>query len=427
MSLILLLAAAAAGIWAIRGDTASRPGISGALWIPTVWLAILASRPFSLWFDLGGSATLEGSPLDRAVFFALMTAAAIVLARRPVPWGDVARHNWPLLLFYGYLLVSVLWAHSPLVSLRRWGKEAGNILIVLVILTERDPVQALRAVVVRCACLLLPLSVVLIRHFPDLGRRYSQHSGGLEVTGVTTQKNALGATVLVCAIVLLFDWLERRRARSRGSPIIRPSAAPPALLALGLWLLALSQSRTSMLALAAAAVLLVSPRFAMTRRLTPRLVPLLVGGLALLAGLEALFEWTRPVVNDLGRDLTFTGRTEVWRELLALRTDPLLGTGFMSLWDDPGYRARLPEWVAFSAHNGYLEVYLAGGVIGVFLLGLLLVSTGLRLHRALARPTPWAVAGVAIFTATLVANFAESHFACMTPVGLLYLAAHLGS
>lgn len=426
MSLLLLVLATSAGLWAIRRDTSSRPGISGALWIPTLWLAILASRPFSLWFDLGGAATLEGSPLDRAVFFALMAAAVITLARRPVPWGAVARHNWPLLLFYGYLLLSVLWAHAPLVSLRRWGKEAGNILIVLLILTERDPVQALRAVVVRCASLLLPLSVVLIRHFPDLGRRYSQHSGGLEVTGVTTQKNALGATVLVCALVLLFDWIERRRATGNDAAP-PPSALQPVLLALGLWLLALSQSRTSMLALAVAALLLLSPHLPVARRFTPRLVPLLAGGVALLAGMEALFEWSRPVVTDLGRDLTFTGRTEVWRELLALRTDPLLGTGFMSLWDDPAYRTRLPEWIAFSAHNGYLEVYLAGGMVGVVLLGVLLASTGMRLHHALARPTPWAVAGVAIFAATLVANFAESHFACMTPVGLLYLAAHLGS
>jgi exopolysaccharide production protein ExoQ len=426
MSLLLLLATAGAGLWAVRRDAAFRPGVSSAIWIPTVWLAILASRPFSLWFDLGGAATLEGSPLDRAVFFALITAAAIVLARRPIPWGDVARHNWPLLLFYGYLLVSICWAHSPFVSLRRWGKEAGNILIVLLILSERDPIQAFRAVVVRCACLLLPLSVILIRHFPDLGRRYSQHSGGLEVTGVTTQKNALGATVLVCATVVLFDWLERRRAKT-GAPPFSPSFVPPALLALGLWLLALSQSRTSMLAFGSAALLLLTPRLPIIRRQLARLIPLLVLGVTLLIALEALFDWSRPAVTELGREMTFTGRTDVWRELLALRTDPLIGTGFMSLWDDPQHRARLPEWVAFSAHNGYLEVYLAGGIVGVGLLALLLASTALRLHRALARPTPWAIAGVAILVATIVANCAESHFGCMTPIGLLYLTAHLGS
>ena len=426
MSLLLFLVTTGAGIWAIRRDTAARPGVSAAIWIPTIWLAILASRPFSLWFDAGAATTLEGSPLDRAVFIALITAAAFVHARRPVPWREVARHNWPLLLFYGYLLLSVCWAHSPFVSLRRWGKEAGNILIVLLILSEREPVQALRAVFVRCACLLLPLSVVLIRHFPDLGRRYSTHSGGLEVTGVTTQKNALGATVLVCALVLLFDWLERRRKAETG-PGSPSSLLLPALLLLGLWLLALSQSRTSMLALALAALLLLSPLLPLVRRQVPRLVPLLVIGVILLLTLELLFEWSRPAVAELGREMTFTGRTDVWRELLALRTDPLIGTGFMSLWDDPQHRARLPEWVAFSAHNGYLEVYLAGGMLGVTLLAILLAGTARRLHRALARPTPWAVAGVAIFAATLVANCSESHFACMTPVGLLYLCAHLGS
>ena len=81
--------------------------------------------------------------------------------------------------------------------------------------------------------------------------------------------------------------------------------------------------------------------------------------------------------------------------------------------------ARMGALVNFISHTVVLG-FTAGA-------GLLIISTGQRLHRALARPTPWAVAGVAIFAATLVANFSESHFACMTPVGLLYLVAHLGS
>ena len=50
------------------------------------------------------------------------------------------------------------------------------------------------------------------------------------------------------------------------------------------------------------------------------------------------------VVTNLGRDMTFTGRTDVWRELLGLHTDPLLGVGFMSFWDDKSLLSRLPEW-----------------------------------------------------------------------------------
>jgi len=124
--------------------------------------------------------------------------------------------------------------------------------------------------------------------------------------------------------------------------------------------------------------------------------------------------------------MTFTGRTDVWRELLNVHTDPFFGTGFMSFWDDPHYRAILPNWVSSSAHNGYLEIYLAGGFIGVTLLAVMLFATGLRIDKALAGGGDYAVVRFAIFIATLVANFSETNFACMTPLGFLFLLAAIG-
>ena len=83
------------------------------------------------------------------------------------------------------------------------------------------------------------------------------------------------------------------------------------------------------------------------------------------------------VVAGLGRDMTFTGRTDVWRELLSLHTDPVLGVGFMSFWDDKSLQSQLPEWVAHSAHNGYLEEYLVGGWVGIFFLVVMLLASRL--------------------------------------------------
>ena len=88
----------------------------------------------------GGSVdTLEGSPIDRLFFFGMIFAALIVVSRRGVNWQQVISRNWPLFLFYGFLLVSVLWANSPEASFKRWFKEFGNIVILLVILTEVNP------------------------------------------------------------------------------------------------------------------------------------------------------------------------------------------------------------------------------------------------------------------------------------------------
>ena len=176
---LILLASLAFSWWLIRRDVARREGLSSAIWIPTIWVAIIGSRPVTMWLGFGGgTSTMEGSPLDALIFFILIIAAFVTLSRRSLNWSQVISENWPIFLFYAFLLISVLWANSPLNSFKRWFKEFGNIAVLLVILTEAKPQQAIRAVFVRCAYLLLPLSVVFIRYFPSIGRFYSSHGGG---------------------------------------------------------------------------------------------------------------------------------------------------------------------------------------------------------------------------------------------------------
>ena len=79
----------------------------------------------------------------------------------------------------------------------------------------------------------------------------------------------------------------------------------------------------------------------------------------------------------MGRDSTLTGRTEIWTHVLWVAGNPLLGTGFESFW----LGDRLANvWSIMpgiqEAHNGYLEVYLNLGWIGVTLLAVIgLIST----------------------------------------------------
>jgi O-antigen ligase len=426
----LILLASLVFFWRlIKRDIAIRPGVSPAIWIPTLWVGILASRPLSMWIGFGGGTdTLEGSPMDRLFFFAIIFAAMIVLSRRRILWSVVISENWPILLFYGFLLVSVLWANSPVTSFKRWFKEFGNILVVLVILTEEDPLQAIRAVFVRCGYVLIPLSIIFIRWFPDLGRNYNQHSGVMEATGVTCQKNSLGAMVVVCSLLIVWDWIERRQdsdAQDRKAKRIE-NLVRVAVLAIGIWLLHTSDSKTSMVALAMGVAILTATRFSVFRRRLSML-----GGLALVLVLglyvaDQSFHLKERFLSDLGRDASFTGRTDVWRELRHVGTDPVLGTGFMSFWDDEKYRSKLPYWVAYSAHNGYMETYLAGGWTGVFFLGVMLLGTGLRINQSLSWGGDYAVFRFAVFALTLVVNYTESNFACMTPEGFLFLLAGIG-
>lgn len=425
MNLLTLLIYSIPSSWFIRRDTKQRAGITPWLWIPTIWIGIISTKPLTSWLAIhgDGSTSMEGSTIDATFYFTLIVAAFYILQKRALDWGEVIGRNWPLFLFYGFFLVSVLWANSPYVSFKRWFKEFGNILIVLVILTEPDPRQALRTIFTRCAFQFFALSVVYIRYIPALGRRYSR-SGGLEITGVTTQKNTLGALVAICGLFLLWDWIEKSRKnvpRSRWERLIVPT-----LLGLGIYLLYLCNSQTAMMCLIVGTVILLSSRFPFLHKRigTFGLWAIILAGSFYV--LDQQFGLSKDVVGALGRDMTFTGRTDVWEVLLNAGTNPIVGTGFMSFWDDPFFRDNLPYWVSSSAHNGYIEIYIAGGWVAVGLLALTLLWAAFRINHALKDGSNYSVIRFALLMMALLMNFSESNVACMTPMGLLLWLAAIG-
>jgi hypothetical protein len=420
MGRLILIAFLIFAFWLIRRDTARRPGISGALWIPTLWVGILASRPLSAWIGFGGGTdTLEGSPLDRVFFFGLIVAAFITISRRQVDWSDVLTRNWPVFLFYAYLLVTVLWAESSVVSFKRWFKDFGNIIVVLVILTEVNPQEAFRAVFVRCAYLLLPLSFIFIRWFPNLGRHYSIHSGAMEATGVTFQKNSLGACVLVTTLVLIWDWMERSQTGTRLGKVER--YVPLAMLALAAYLINLCDSKTSIACLVLGGGILAAVKLPLLRQKIGQFGGYALVGIAVSYLLDHMFGVSEWIIRSMGRDMTFTGRTDVWRELLALKTDPIFGLGFCSIWSNKSILDRLPVWVGASAHNGYLEMYLDGGYLAVFFLALMLLMVSLKMNRQLKYAGTYALIGFVVVLVIIIGDFSESHFGRMSPLGFLFL------
>src|SRR5437867_890594 len=183
-------------------DYKQEPNISSAVWIPTLWLLILGSRPVTVWLGLGGGyespdQLLEGSPVDAAVYAALMFAAFVVLWKRQVPWGSVIRSNAWLFVFFLFGALSIVWSDFPFVTFKRWIKGLGDPMMALVLLSDSAPGKATEKVFKRCAYFLIPLSVVFIKYYPQLGREYEFWTGLAFYTGVTTNKNMLGYLLFV--------------------------------------------------------------------------------------------------------------------------------------------------------------------------------------------------------------------------------------
>ena len=132
-------------IFLFRRDIREKPDVSGALWLPLLWLVIGCSRPVSEWLNIfglpvsGAASVEEGSPLDAWFFFALIIAGFCVLIKRQVRLSEVVSNNGWLIVFLLYCFISITWSDFPFVAFKRWIKILGHPIMALIVLTEPNP------------------------------------------------------------------------------------------------------------------------------------------------------------------------------------------------------------------------------------------------------------------------------------------------
>ncbi len=342
-----------------------------ATWVPTLWMGVAGSRTLSQWLDpeLVANGSSEGTPLDRLFFFGLILLGILILIDRRFSISDFAKRNRWLVLYFLFAAASILWSWYPVDSAKRLIKSVGNLVMALLILTEESPRDSLVAVIRRLGMVLVPLSWLYVKYFPDLGRQY--HMGQPLMRGVALQKNGLGQLCMIVGIVAAWQWILNTRGVSgaqRSGNVLYGAVVVPVLG----WLLLRSDSATSLMGLGLACGLLALGRIGAVARQPSKLVSigLILGGAVILA--EGLFHLSSVlIVNVLGRDLELTGRVDVWATLIGLARRPVIGAGYESFWltSNP-----ITETFGLNqAHNGYLETYLNLGLVG---LGLLVLSIG---------------------------------------------------
>ncbi|TAM83892.1 MAG: O-antigen ligase family protein [Acidobacteria bacterium] len=413
------------GLFAIYHDPKSRT--SPSLWIPTVWILLAGSRMVSLWFDNPADALQtasqvgEGSPLDRLILTGLLMLGILVLMCRARRVMKVLMMNWPLLAFFGYCALSTYWSATPQVAMKRWFKATGDLVMVLIILTDRNRGEAIKRVITRVAFILMPLSVLLIQFYPDIGRAYNPEDGEIANIGVTTNKNMLGVICLVAGLGCVWLFMKALREERRKN---RQLLALVAALGTIAWLFAVANSITPLFCFLTGAALMVVVNLPGMQR--PKNVHLAVGGMLSIAALIFMFpEIFTSIVQLFGRNSTLTGRTDLWKALIAMDTHPLFGTGFESFW--LGNRLEqlwsMFPWQPNEAHNGYLEVYLNLGWVGVILLANLLVTGYRRLIDVYRRDPMAGSLRLAYFSAAAAYNFAEAGFRMLDPMWIFLLLA----
>ncbi len=409
-----------------RLDQNRDAGISAAIWVPFVWLLIESTRPVSSWITLNvaGNTTneyIDGSPLDRNILTLLMALGLYFLSKRRGQVVAILRANPAIIFYFGFCLLSLLWADYPFVVFKRWIRSVGDIVMVLIVLTEKDRLSAFKRLCTRVGYLVIPLSILLIRFYPALGRFYSR--GGVpEWSGVGTDKNALGMICMIYGVVLLWRWLDTysdKKAKNR-QQILR---AVGIAFVMAVYLLAVANSQTALACFVMGCTLIVATAWSPKWRKPATLTMMVIGmvGLSYCVLIAGVGTW---LLTLLGRNATLTGRTEVWDTLLAHTVNPWIGAGYENFWI--GDRIELFNRLLGGlnqAHNGYIEIYLNMGFSGLILLGGVIVVGYRNIVQELRKDRMAARLKVTFFVICLIYNFTEASFKMMSPVWFTFLWA----
>jgi len=414
-------------LFALDREPKSRTSI--ALWLPVFWLLINASRPISVWLQVGppqaASFDVEGSPLDRDIYLVLIAAGIFVLLSRQTAVVRVLQANLLLLLFLFYCAVSCSWSAYPAIALKRWIKFLGDFMMVLIVLTDSERSPAVKRLLTRVGFVLVPLSILLIKYYPLMSRYYSLREGKMFVSGVAEDKNMLGLTCLVFGLGawwrLLGIWREKK-GRDRSRRLI----AHFIILGTVLWLFSLANSATSASCfLAAGGLMTLINLFPAARK--PLVVHLLVAAIVCGSFSVLFLDVGGGALQAMGRNPTLTGRTEIWKGLLDFTENPVFGTGFESFWLGERVAKIWASGELLSgineSHNGYLELFFNLGWIGIALLGAIIVRGYLGIFRAFRQDPQTHSLQLAFFTAALTYNFTEAAYKAMSPMWFVFLLA----
>jgi exopolysaccharide production protein ExoQ len=354
---------------------------------------------------VNAAAPAPGDTLRQIIFLAIFF---------PVVFASTLQRGWNVFRVVPLALVAMLawcffsmgWSDVPDVTLRR---AALATIVVISTVASVDLIGGPRAfllwrIVLAIVLALNWLSIPLIQTAVHLPGEVDPSLIG-DWRGLYGQKNTAGAVCVLTALLFLFS----RNGRGNWIGWLVAAAAVGFLL--------MTRSKTSMalfpIALMAGLFYKISWRDSLSRAI-------FLCGAILAAGVASfalLLNWDI-IVRLLTDPASFTGRVEIWQAILAyMRDHSLLGAGFGTIAHtgalSPLHNYARGNWVETIAdsHNGYLQILVTTGGIGLGLALLAMVVDPLFRFWPLApKRTGFKALLFAIFVFVLLHNFLETDF-----------------
>ena len=399
--------------------------VSPALWLTVLWMMLVASRSLGKWLNPIGDYDIDtmgspGSLYDKIFDSVLMIAGLLVLfQRKSASFSKIFSDNIWLFVFYFYMGLSIFWAESADISFKRWIRTFGNLIMVLIVLTESNPLEAISKLFRRCFILLISLSVVLIRYFPNIGKQQSKHGLPDMWIGVSTHKNTLAQLLLIAGLYFLWDLIKNRSEGYSKLNIFYLIMIAYLLNGGGY-----SRSATCIILIVITVIIFV---YLQRFRNNSFFIWKPVVGLVLLLFFISFLDMTlfnkvfyHSILNIYGKSETLTGRTDLWETLIPLgMKHPILGAGFGDFWNiNEIYLKQIFPWGPGQSHNGYIDIFLNLGIMGLVLFAMVVFSAIKGALKQCLIDFDFGTIRITFLIVTLIHNYTESGFT--RPIHLIW-------
>lgn len=310
----------------------------------------------------------DGSLGTQVLGVGIYLIAIILLLPRSRDILTLLSRNKALALFVGLILVSAIWSELPMVTLRRSIALTGTTIFALY-LALRFPASEFLTMLALAIGLLAVENLLVVFLLPNLAVHGVKHN--FAWAGALGHKNIMGRTMVLGVLVL---WAAAPQLRAHKLLVW-------GAIALCLFLVVMSQSRTSWVAGMALIIAMPFVRY-MRRSQIPIVVRFfLVSVVSLGVIVFVVLQYADVGLELIGRDATFTGRTDIWGAAIEVGMNkPMLGSGYRTF-----YTFGLTNRIRIgNGHNSFLDLWLELGFVGfgIFIATLLVVG-----RRAMRRLT----------------------------------------
>lgn len=355
--------------------------------------------------------------INQIVFTLLFLMSVLCLIPRGRELSAFIVREKFLSIFLFWCLLSVCWSEFSFVSFKRLFQIFTTVSVTLALFlnirTPDDSLKYLKYILLAY----IPITYLAIAFVP--GAIDPQHATW---RGLTVGKNYLGQAAIVCALIWFYAF-------QTGSFLSRTVSFVMLILSIILLF-----GSTSMTAILTFFILVFGGALSSIDRIFR---PLGIGSffstMIIFFSFSLLlvaYFWASDLFDSgfvlIGKDSTFTGRTELWGDLFnEAKKHLLVGRGFSGFWVVENENLTLLYekyvWLPNEAHLGYLDILIETGLIGLVLL-LLMIFFYFKNLVKLNTSHFWKW----LFIAALIVNFQESTlFRQNVLTGVLFNYAYL--